>query len=122
MLGARNSSQIDEIFTRGKHRNLDVYYNNQSYFGLPRQILRRNSDIKVLYKQTIRDVESIHRATGAYDMKHYDSKEMCCAAWSEKSNYLCIGMVRNKIEVNIVISMKTKTHLQNAFQKPNIFK
>ena len=26
MLGARNSSQIDEFFTRGTHEDLDVYY------------------------------------------------------------------------------------------------
>ena len=33
MLGARNSSQMDELFTRGRHEDLDVYYNSQSYFG-----------------------------------------------------------------------------------------
>ena len=32
MLGARNSSQIDEFFTRGRHEDLDVYYISQSYF------------------------------------------------------------------------------------------
>ena len=37
MLGARNSLQIDESFTRGRHENLDVYYFSQSCFGLPRQ-------------------------------------------------------------------------------------
>ena len=35
MLGAPNSSQIDEFFTRRRHENLDVYFNSQSYFGLP---------------------------------------------------------------------------------------
>ena len=34
MLGARNSSQIDEFFTRGRHENLDVSYISQRYFGL----------------------------------------------------------------------------------------
>ena len=33
MLGARNSSQIDEFFTRGRHEDLDVYYISQSYFA-----------------------------------------------------------------------------------------
>ena len=41
MLGARNSSQIDEFFTRGRHEDLDVYYISQSYLGLPRQIIRK---------------------------------------------------------------------------------
>ena len=40
MLGARNSSQIDEFFTRGRHEDLDVYYISQSYFALPRQSTR----------------------------------------------------------------------------------
>ena len=36
MLGAGNSSRIDEIFTRGRHEELDVYYISQRFFGLPR--------------------------------------------------------------------------------------
>ena len=44
MLGAKNSSQIDEFFTRGRHEDLDVYYISQSYFALPRQSIRNNSD------------------------------------------------------------------------------
>ena len=40
MLGARNSSEIDEFFSRGRHEDLDVYYISQSCFGLPRQSIR----------------------------------------------------------------------------------
>ena len=36
MLSARNCSRIDEFFTRGRHKDLDVYYISQSYFALPR--------------------------------------------------------------------------------------
>ena len=44
MLGAKNSSQMDEFFTRGRHEDLDVYYISQSCFALPRQSIRNNSD------------------------------------------------------------------------------
>ena len=57
MLGAKNSSQIDEFFTRGRHEDLDVYYISQSYFALPRQSIRNNSDRLILFKQTLRDVQ-----------------------------------------------------------------
>ena len=53
MLGAKNSSQIDEFFTRGRHEDLDIYYISQSYFGLPRQSIRNNSDRLILFKQTL---------------------------------------------------------------------
>ena len=68
MWGARSSSQIDEFFTRGGHENSDLYYNSQSYFGLPRQSIRDYSDRIVLFKQSLRDVEGMYRDIGAYDM------------------------------------------------------
>ena len=70
MLGVRNSSEIDEFFTRGRHEDLDVYYISQSFFGLPRQSLRNNSDRLKLFKQTLRDVQSMYYDIGAYDMKY----------------------------------------------------
>ena len=60
MLGAKNSSQIDEFFTRGRHEDINVYYISQSYFGLPRQSIRNNSDRLILFKQTLRDVQSMY--------------------------------------------------------------
>ena len=96
MLGAKNSSQIDEFFTRGRHEDIDVYYISQSYFGLPRQSIRNNSDRLILFKQTLRDVQSMYYDIGAYDMKYDEFKEMCHKAWDEKYNYLCIDMTKNK--------------------------
>ena len=98
MLGARNSSQIDEFFTRGRHEDLDVYYISQSYFALPRQSIRNNSDRLILFKQTLRDVQSMYYDIGAYDMKYDEFKEMCHKAWDERYNYLCIDMTKNKNE------------------------
>ena len=81
MLGAQNSSQIDEFFTRGRHEDLDVYCTSQSNFGLPRQSIRNNSDRLILFKQTLRDVQSMYHDIGAFDMIHDEIKEMCRAAW-----------------------------------------
>ena len=96
MLGAKNSSQIDEFFTRGRHEDLNVYYISQGYFALPRQSIRNNSDRLILFKQTLRDVQSMYYDIGAYDMNYDEFKEMCRVAWSEKFNYLCIDMTKNK--------------------------
>ena len=94
MLGARNSCQIDEFFTRGRHEDLDVYYISQSFFALPRQSIRNNSDRLILFKQTLRDVQSMCYDIGAYDMKYDEFKEMCHKAWSERFNYLCIDVTK----------------------------
>ena len=109
MLGARNSSQIDDFFTRGRHENLDVYYISQSYFALPRQSIRNNSDRLILFKQTLRDVQSMYYDIGAYDMKYDEFKEMFHKAWDEKYNYLCIDVTRNKNEGKHPIFNESKT-------------
>ena len=77
MLGAKNSSQIDEFFTRGRHEDSDVYYISQSYFALPRQSIRNNSDRLILFKQTLRDVQSMYYDIGAYHMNYNEFKEIC---------------------------------------------
>ena len=109
MLGAKNSSQIDEFFTRGRHEDLDVYYISQSYFGLPRQSIRNNSDRLILFKPTLRDVQSMYYDIGAYDMKYDEFKEMCHKAWSERFNYLCIDITKNKNEGKYRIFNESKT-------------
>ena len=94
MLGGKNCSQIDEFFTRGRHEDLDVYYISQSYFALPRQSIRNNSDRLILFKQTLRDVQSMYYDIGAYDMNYDEFKLMCHKAWDEKYSYLCIDMIK----------------------------
>ena len=113
MLGARNSSQIDEFFTRGRHEALDVYYISQSYFALPRQSIRNNSDRLILFKQTLRDVQSMYYDIGAYDMKYDEFKEMCHRAWEEKYNYLCIDLTKNKNEGKYrIFNESKKTYIE----------
>ena len=98
MLGARNSSQIDDFFTRGRQKALDVYCIRQCYFGLPRQRIRKNSGRRILFKQALGDVESLYKEIGGYDMKYDEVIEKCRKALSEKFNYLCFDMTRNKTE------------------------
>ena len=121
MLWAKNSSQIDEFFTRRRHEDLDVYYISQSYFALPRQSIRNNSDILILFKQTLRDVRSMYYDIGAYDMNYDEFKEMCHKAWDEKYNYLCIDMTKNKNEGRYCIFNESKTTYIECICETNPF-
>ena len=123
MLETRNSFQTDEFFTRGKHEDLDVYYISQSYFALPRQSIRNTSDRLVLFKQTLRDVQSIYYDIGSYDMKNDEFKKKCVIKLGKENSFNFV-LIRLKIKtkVNIVFSTKVKPHILNAFLKLNLFK
>ena len=108
MLGARNSSQIDEFLTKGRHEVLDVYYISQSYFALPRQSIRNNSARLILFKQLLGDVQSMYYDIGAFDMLYDEFKEMCRVARRETFNYLCFDMTKNEIECKYRIFNESK--------------
>ena len=76
------------IFNRGRHEDLDVYYISQSYFGLSRKSIRNNSDRLILFKQTLRVVQSMYYDIGAFDMIYDEFRERCRVAWKEKFDYL----------------------------------
>ena len=108
MLGAQNKSQINRCFTRGRLENFEVYYLSQSFFSLPRQSIRNNSDRIISIQQSLRGVECIFNDIGAYDMADFDFKEMYRKTWRQKVNYFFIDMTRDKEKVYIVFSLKTK--------------
>ena len=109
LLGAKNSSLIVEFFTRGRHEDLDDYYIGQSYFALPRQSIRNNSDRLILLKQTLRDVQKMYYDFGAYDINYDEFKQMCHKARVERFIYLCIDMTKNKNEGKYRILNESKT-------------
>ena len=110
-MGARNSSQTDEFYTRGEHEASSVFYVSQSYFGLPRQSIRNNSDRLILFEQTLGEVQSMYYDIGAYDMVYSEYKEMCLKAWSERFNYLCFDMTKYKNEgINRIFNENRNTY------------
>ena len=65
-----NQKLIVPFFTRGRHNDLEVYYLSQSYFNLPKRTIRNNSNIIILFQQTLKDVEHIYRDFASFDMSY----------------------------------------------------
>ena len=91
-----NQKLIDPFFTRGRHNDLDVYYLSQSYFDLPKRTIRNNSNIIILFQQTLEDVEHIYRDIAGFDMSNDEFKSLCREAWRDPYNYLLINRLEDK--------------------------
>ena len=85
-----NQKLIDPFFTRGRHKSCDVYYLCQSYFDAPKKTVRNNSNIIILFQQTLKDVEHIYRDIAGFDMSYDEFKSLCKEAWRDTYNYLLI--------------------------------
>ena len=91
-----NQKLIDPFFTRGRHNDLDVYYLSQSYFDLPKRTIRNNSNIIILFQQTLKDVEHIYRDIAGFDMSNDEFKSLCREACRDNYNYLLINRLEDK--------------------------
>ena len=87
---------IDPFFTRGRHNDLDVYYLSQSYFDLPKRTIRNNSNIIILFQQTLKDVQHIYTDIAGFDMSYDEFKSLCKEAWRERYNSFLINRLEDK--------------------------
>ena len=81
MLLSKQESKITLFFTRGRHQNFDIYYISQSYFHLTKNTIRINSEIIILYKQTLRDIVLLFHDITGLDMNLAEWKKLCRKAW-----------------------------------------
>ena len=77
MLLSKQESNIDLFFTRGRHNNIDIYYISQSYFHLSKITIHNNSNINILFKQTLRDIILLFHDIGGLDTNLEEWKQLC---------------------------------------------
>ena len=75
MLLSKQESNIDLFFTQGRHSNIDIHYISQSYFNLPKNTIRNNTNI-FFFKQTLRDIILILHDIAGIDMNLQEWKEL----------------------------------------------
>ena len=90
MLLSKQESNIDLFFTRGRHNKIDIYYKSQSYFHLPKNTIRNNSNIIIFFKQTLRDIILFVHDIAGLDMNLEQWKQLCREAWENDYDYLQI--------------------------------
>ena len=94
MLGPQN--KCEAYYTRGRHNNVDVFYIAQSYFRLPRQTVRENANLFILFKQDNTNLSHIFRDHCAVDGIPFDVfKDFCTDVWKEKHNFVTLDLSRS---------------------------
>lgn len=88
-------SKAESYYTRGRHSNCDVFYISQSYFRLPRQTIRENTNFIILFPQDMKNLNHIH-ADHCTDMDVQEFKEFCEGIWSKQYDFVTIDLSSSK--------------------------
>ena len=88
ILLSKQESNIDLLFTRGRHSNIDIYYIAQNSFHLPKNFIRKSSIIIDFFKQTLRVIILLFHKIAGLDMNLEERKQFCRMAWENDYLYL----------------------------------
>ena len=84
-------SKAGAYYSRGRHNNCDSIYISQNYFTLPRNSVRENCNLIILFPQNNKSVQNIHQ-DHCTDLPFEEFKELCQNIWKTKYNFLTIDL------------------------------
>ena len=107
LLGPQN--KIEDMYTRGRHNGIDTFYIAQNYFKIPRQTVRENANLIVLFPQDMKNLNHIYNDHCAGDgISCQQFHDFCSGVWrSGKHKYVVLDLTRD------VDKGKYRTSLKN---------
>lgn len=88
-----NKTIVRNIFTLGRHRNLDVVYIVQSYTKLDKHLIRDNCNFVILFRQDDLNLKHVYNDFGINaDMSFEKFRQLCLECWREPFGFVCISL------------------------------
>lgn len=88
--------KAEAYYTRGRHNNCDTFYISQNYFRLPRQTIRENTNLIILFPQDGKNIAHIH-ADHCTDIDIKEFKDFCHTVWSKRYHFVTIDLTSSKL-------------------------
>lgn len=89
-IACEKHSNIRRYFTMGRHNNIDSFYLGQTYSKIPKQLVRDNANLLVVFKQDDLNLRHIYSDHVNTDLTFCAFKKICSTAWKEKHGFLVI--------------------------------
>lgn len=88
-----NKTVVRNIFTLGRHRELDVIYIIQSYTKLDKHLIRDNCNFAILFRQDDLNLKHVYNDFSVNaDMKFEQFRALCLECWREPFGFVCISL------------------------------
>ena len=87
----KNQNPADSFYTRGRHNNCSSIYLSQNYHILPRQTIRTNSNLLILFELPFIDMKNIHSDYVACDMPFVEFQELCNETYKVPYSFVLIN-------------------------------
>lgn len=90
-VACENQNNIRDYFAMGRHKNIDSFYLNQTYSKIPKQLIRDNANLIIIFKQDDINLRHVYDEHVGSDMSWSQFREMCARIWNTPYSYLVIN-------------------------------
>lgn len=82
--------KIREYYAMGRHKSIDPIYMCQTYSKVPKQLIRDNCNLIVLFKQDEINLKHVYDEHVSPDMSFDEFKHICSECWNDAFSLLVI--------------------------------
>lgn len=97
-IACERQSNIRNYFMMGRHNNIDVFYLCQTYSKIPKQLIRDNTNLVVIFRQDELNLKHIFTDHVNTDMSFERFKEICNKAWIRGKHHFLV--IDKESEIN----------------------
>lgn len=84
-------TNIRNYFCMGRHKSIDCFYLSQTYSKIPKQLLRDNANLLIIFKQDDTNLRHIYDEHVNGDMIWSMFKDLCKEIWKNSHQFLVIN-------------------------------
>lgn len=81
---------IKSYFCFGRHKNTDCFYLCQTYSAIPKQLIRDNANLIIVFQQDMTNLKHIYDDHVNVDMSFQDFKNLCAQVWTNQFGFIVI--------------------------------
>lgn len=90
-VACENQMNIRNYFAMGRHRQIDCFYLSQTYSKIPKQLLRDNVNVLIIFKQDDINLRHIYKEHVNTDLDWPTFKRLCVVIWQDQFSFLLIN-------------------------------
>lgn len=78
---------IRNYFAMGRHKHIDCFYLSQTYSKIPKQLIRDNVNLIIIFRQDEKNLKHIYNEHVNTDMEWLKFKKLCSMIWQDRFDF-----------------------------------
>lgn len=89
-VSSNSQVKIRDYYSMCRHKNIDAAYLCQTYSKIPKQLIRDNCNVIVLFKQDDVNLRHAFDEHVSPDMQYAEFKQLCSECWKDRYGFITI--------------------------------